>query len=76
MEFETIKGIICEQFSVEEDAVEMETLFVDDLGADSLDIAELVMALEEEYDITIDDEDLENAKSVADVVNYISAKVN
>ena len=58
---------------VEEDAVKMEASFLDDLGADSLDIVELIMALEEEFDIEIPDEEAEKITTVGDAVNYISA---
>lgn len=73
MEFEKVRDIIVEQLSVDEDAVKMEASFIDDLGADSLDIVELIMALEEEFDIEIPDGEAENIKTVADVVNYIKA---
>lgn len=73
MEFEKVRDIIVEQLGVEEDAVKMEASFIDDLGADSLDIVELIMALEEEFDIEIPDGEAENIKTVADVVNYIKA---
>ncbi len=73
MEFDKVKDIIVEQLGVEEDAVTMEASFIDDLGADSLDIVELIMALEEEFDIEIPDGEAENIKTVADVVNYIKA---
>lgn len=73
MEFEKVRDIIVEQLGVEEDAVTMEASFIDDLGADSLDIVELIMALEEEFDIEIPDGEAENIKVVADVVNYVKA---
>lgn len=66
-----IKSIIVEQLGVEEDDVKMEASFVDDLGADSLDIVELVMALEEEFDLEIPDEDAEKIRTVGDAVKYI-----
>lgn len=69
--FEKVKEIIVEQLGVEEDAVTLEASFIDDLGADSLDIVELVMALEEEFDIEIPDADAEKVVSVNDVVEYI-----
>ena len=68
---EKVKGIIVEQLGVAETAVTMEASFIDDLGADSLDIVELIMALEEEFDIEIPDEDAEKVVSVGDVVDYI-----
>lgn len=68
---EKVKGIIVEQLGVAENAVTMEASFIDDLGADSLDIVELIMALEEEFDIEIPDADAEKVVSVGDVVDYI-----
>ena len=68
---EKVKGIIVEQLGVAENAVTMEASFIDDLGADSLDIVELVMALEEEYSIKIPDTELENLKTVKDIVDCI-----
>lgn len=73
MEFEKVKAIVVDQLGVEEDAVTMEASFIDDLGADSLDIVELIMALEEEFDLEIPDSEAENIKVVGDVVNYIKA---
>ena len=72
---EKVKGIIVEQLGVADTAVTMEASFIDDLGADSLDIVELIMALEEEFDIEIPDADAEKVVSVADVVNYIKENV-
>ena len=69
--FEKVKEIIVEQLGVAETAVTMEASFIDDLGADSLDIVELVMALEEEFDIEIPDSDAEKVVTVGDVVEYI-----
>ena len=69
--FERVKGIIVEQLGVADTAVTMEASFIDDLGADSLDIVELIMALEEEFDIEIPDADAEKVVSVGDVVDYI-----
>jgi len=69
--FEKIKKIIVEQLGVDEDEVTMESSFIDDLGADSLDIVELIMALEEEFDIEIPDSEAEKISVVGDVVEYI-----
>ena len=69
--FDKIKEIIVEQLGVTEDAVTSESSFIDDLGADSLDIVELIMALEEEFDIEIPDTDAEKIVTVGDVVEYI-----
>lgn len=71
-----VKGIIVEQLSAEAEEVTMDSTFVDDLGADSLDIVELVMALEEEFDIEIPDEDAEKIKTVGDAVKYVEEKEN
>ena len=67
--FEKVKKIIVEQLGVAETSVTMEASFIDDLGADSLDIVELIMALEEEFDMEIPDEDAEKIVSVSDVVD-------
>ena len=69
--FEKVKGIIIEQLGVADTAVTMEASFIDDLGADSLDIVELIMALEEEFDMEIPDADAEKVVIVGDVVEYI-----
>lgn len=73
--FEKVKKIIVEQLGVAEASVAMESSFIDDLGADSLDIVELVMALEEEFDIEIPDSDAEKVVTVGDVVDYIKENV-
>ena len=72
---EKIKAIIVEQLGVTDTSVTMEASFIDDLGADSLDIVELVMALEEEFDIEIPDSDAEKVVTVGDVVDYIKENV-
>ena len=73
--FEKVKNIIVEQLGVNESAVTMDASFIDDLGADSLDIVELVMALEEEFDMEIPDSDAEKVVTVEDVVDYIKENV-
>ena len=73
--FEKVKGIIVEQLGVSEDIVTMEASFIDDLGADSLDIVELVMGLEEEFAIEIPDADAEKVVTVGDVVEYIKENI-
>lgn len=67
--------IIVEQLGVSEEEVTMEASFIDDLGADSLDLVELIMAMEEEFGLEISDEDAEKIQTVQDVVNYISEHV-
>jgi acyl carrier protein len=67
-----VKSIIVEQLGISEDEVKPEASFIDDLGADSLDIVELVMAMEEEFEIEIPDEEAENIKTVGDAIKYIS----
>ncbi|MCX6102556.1 MAG: acyl carrier protein [Bdellovibrionales bacterium] len=73
---EKVKNIIVEQLGVDMETVTPEASFIDDLGADSLDIVELVMTMEEEFDLEIPDEDAEKIKTVNDVVSYIKTKVN
>ena len=67
-----VKSIIADQLGVGEDEIKMESSFIEDLGADSLDIVELVMAMEEEFEVEIPDEEAENIKSVGDAINYIN----
>jgi acyl carrier protein len=67
-----VKSIIADQLGVSEDEIKMESSFIEDLGADSLDIVELVMAMEEEFEIEIPDEEAENIKAVGDAINYIN----
>ena len=73
--FEKVKETIIEQLGVADTAVTMEAAFIDDLGADSLDIVELIMALEEEFDLEIPDADAEKVVTVGDVVEYIKEHV-
>ncbi len=72
---EKIKEIIADQLGVEVDKVVPEAKFVEDLGADSLDVVELIMAFEEEFGIEIPDEDAEKIQTVGDVINYLKEKV-
>jgi len=69
--FDKVKEIIVEQLGVAENSVTEDASFIDDLGADSLDIVELIMALEEEFDIEIPDSDAEKVVTIGDVVDYI-----
>ena len=73
--FDKIKEIIVEQLGVAEASVTMDASFIDDLGADSLDIVELIMAIEEEFDLEIPDSDAEKVVTVGDVVDYIKDNV-
>ncbi len=72
-EFERVKNVIVDQLSVDAEEVTMEASFVDDLGADSLDVVELIMGLETEFDIEIPDEDAEKIGTVGDAVEYIKS---
>lgn len=69
-----VRGIIVKQLGVKEEEVSLEKSFVDDLGADSLDIVELVMAMEDEFGFEIPDEEAENIRTVGDAVKYIDAQ--
>ena len=71
--YEKVAEVIVDQLNVERDDVTEESAFIDDLGADSLDLVELVMALEAEFNVSIPDEDVESIKTVADAVAYIEA---
>ncbi|MEI3306085.1 MAG: acyl carrier protein [Dysosmobacter sp.] len=75
--FQTMKDLVAEQFAMEPEEVTMETSFEEDLGADSVDLVELVMAMEEEFEIgETQEEDLSGLKTVGDAVNYIAGKLN
>ena len=73
--FEQVKKILCDQLDLEEEQVNEDSEVIDDLGADSLDIVDLVMTLEEEFDTEIPDEDIENLKTVGDIVKCIEERV-
>ena len=73
--FEKVKTVIVEQLGIDEESVKMDSSFLDDLGADSLDIVEFIMALEEELGLEIPDEDVEKIVTVKDVVEYISENI-
>ena len=73
MEFERVKSIVAEQLGADEKNITMDSSFIDDLGADSLDLVELVMAMEDEFGIEIPDEDAEGIHTVSDAVSYAKA---
>ena len=76
MEFEKLKKVIAEVLNVDEDEITMETTFVDDLGADSLDVFQIIMGLEEEFDIEIANEDAEKIVTVGDALEQIKNAMN
>ena len=71
MVFEKIRKILCEQFELEEDRVTMESNLIGDLGADSLDVIDLAMSIEDEFDIEVPDEEIEKIKTVGDIVRFV-----
>lgn len=73
MVFEKIKKIVADQLGANADEITMDSTFIEDLGADSLDVVELVMAMEDEFDMEIDEDEAENISTVGDVVEYIKA---
>lgn len=73
MVFEKVKAILADQFDVEEDSITMESNIQEDLGADSLDIMELMMTLGDEFDVQVDESEIENITTVGALVNYIEA---
>ncbi len=76
MEFEKLKGIIADVLNVDENEITMDTTFVDDLGADSLDVFQIIMGIEEEFDVEIDQEEAEKIVSVGDAVEEIKKALN
>ncbi|MGN0622916.1 MAG: acyl carrier protein [Oscillospiraceae bacterium] len=76
MVFEKVRDIVAEQLDVDAEEITMESSIVDDLGADSLDVVDLVMSIEEEFDVEIPDEDVENIKTVGDIVKYVESASN
>ena len=75
--FKTMQDLIAEQFAIDADEISMDSSFVDDLCADSVDLVELVMAMEEEFDIgEIDEEDMAGLKTVGDCVRYLNSKLS
>lgn len=75
MVFEKVKAILSEQFDVEEDSITPDTSISEDLGADSLDVVDLLMSIEDEFEIEIPDEEIDNIKTVGELVKYIEANV-
>jgi len=76
MIYEKVRDIISEQLGIDDiDSITLETSMMNDLGADSLDAVEIIMALEDEFDIAIEDEDAENFKNIGDIVKYIEDKI-
>ncbi|MDO4742911.1 MAG: acyl carrier protein [bacterium] len=73
MVFEKVKNILSQQLDVEEDSIVMESRIDDDLGADSLDVVDILMSLEDEFNVEIPDEEIDNIRTVGDLVNYLSA---
>ena len=71
MVFEKLRKIICDQLELDEDMITLETNLLDDLGADSLDVVDLVMSIEDEFEMEVPDEEIEKMKTVADVVKFI-----
>ena len=74
--FDIVKKILVEQLGVSEDKVTMEANIVEDLGADSLSVMQIIMELEEEFGLTVEDEDVNGLRTVGDIVNYCDSKVN
>ena len=75
MALEKVKAILSEQFDVEEDSITADTSIADDLGADSLDVVDLLMSIEDEFEIEIPDEEIDNIKTVGKLVNYTEPHV-
>ena len=75
MVFSKIKSILSSQFDIEESKISLDTSFVDDLGADSIDIVDLLMSLEDEFDVEIPDEEIDNISTVGEVVAYIEDRI-
>ena len=75
MVFEKVRSILCDQLDVNEEDVTMESSIAEDLGADSLDVVDLIMSLEDEFDLEVPDEQVENVKTVGDLVKFIEQSV-
>ncbi|MBQ8202788.1 MAG: acyl carrier protein [Clostridia bacterium] len=76
MVFEKIAQILAEQLDADVESITLETKIAEDLGADSLDVVELLMSIEDEFDVEVPDEEIENVKTVGDVVEYIQANMD
>lgn len=76
MTFERVKNLVAEQLEVEKDDIKLETSMMEDLDADSLDAVEIIMELEDEFDVEIPDEDAEKFKNIGDIVKYIDGKIS
>lgn len=74
MVFEKVKAILSEQLDVDADKITMDSVITDDLGADSLDLVDMLMSLEDEFEVDVPDEDVEKIKTVGDLVKYIEDK--
>jgi acyl carrier protein len=75
MVFEKVRAILADQLDIDPEKIQMDSRLLDDLGADSLDVVDLVMAIEDEFSIEVSDEALENMTTIADAVNYIEANI-
>ncbi|MEG0774039.1 acyl carrier protein [Clostridium sp.] len=75
MILEKVKKVVADQLSMEVDEIKLDSNFSDDLGVDSLEIFEIVMSLEEEFEIEIPNEDIENIKTIQEIVNYVKSKI-
>ena len=73
MVFEKVKAILAEQFDIDEDSITMDTNIQDDLGADSLDVVDLLMSIEDEFEAEVPDEEIENIRTVGELVSFIEA---
>ncbi|MDD2426763.1 MAG: acyl carrier protein [Eubacteriales bacterium] len=73
--FKRVQGLLAEQLSVDEETIEMSSNFIDDLNADSLDIVELIMTLEQEFNLSIPDEEAERIRTVGDAVDFIASSL-
>ena len=75
MVFEKVKAILSEQFDVEEDSITLESSITEDLGADSLDVVDLLMSIEDEFEVEVPDSEVENIKTIGDLVKYIEDRI-